>query len=150
MMRYLIVLLFFLSCKIRKSDAEYLARTQKQEACLDNLIYTDLKDSLEITNLFFSKYVVAHTAAVFPNFIIGVTVNNDTIGCVDEMPDDSLEYDIKMGQKLKIIPHNWNATNKKYLKVPFYVVSKKKKVEFYCSIKTIYYCKFLAKTRRLN
>ena len=146
-MRFLIVTMFFLSCKTNKPNFEFLSRTQKQEECFDNLFYTDLKDSMVITNLFFSKYEFAHTAAVFPNFIIGVTENNDTIGFVDEMPDDSIEYDIKMGQKLKIIPHNWNAINKKYLKAPFYVVSKKKKMEFYCSIKTVYYCKFLAEVR---
>lgn len=146
-MRFLIVTMFFLSCKTNKQNFEFLSRTQKQEECYDNLVYIDLVDTMEITNLFFCKYEFAHTSVVFPNFIIGVTVNNDTIGFVDQMPNDSIEYDIKIGQKLKVIPYNWNAINKKNLKVPFYVVSKKKKMEFYCSIKTVYYCKFLGKVR---
>lgn len=118
------------------SDKKDSVDVNKLSACHNSYIKKDLKESCDINVLYFSKMEFVHTGVVFPNYIIGVTKQNDTIGCLDHI----LESDIKIGQSIRIIPYEWSVLDKDYLKIPINV--NPKYFQLFCQLKTVYYCKF--------
>ncbi|MEO8146224.1 MAG: hypothetical protein ABI723_01240 [Bacteroidia bacterium] len=71
----------------------------------------------------------------FPNFIIGVTMNSDTVGIIDKDFDGI----INKNEKITVSPQVWTDTDKEILKPVFWVNKKSKINDLQCSVKRVYY-----------
>jgi len=71
----------------------------------------------------------------YPNFIIGVTANSDTIGIIDK----DFNGTINKNDKISVSPAIWSEEDKELIKPLFTVFKKTKENNLCCSVKIIYY-----------
>lgn len=130
-------LLFLVSC-VNKN--KYFSKFETAISCGDKWIYQDFKSIQAIKILHFEQKFKSHNSAT-PNLIIGVNINNDTIGLVDLLFEDKLHND----DSVLVGESNWTKFEKDNIRVQ-YIYSYDKKIRaLYCKLHNIYYGKILAK-----
>jgi hypothetical protein len=102
---------------------------KKVKSCRKNWTYESLTQKTDLKVLLFNKQ--SHWClSYFPNFIIGVTGNSDTIGIID----NTFNGIIKRNENISIIP-----VKDLIMERPIFSVSKKPiENNLNCSVKTIY------------
>jgi hypothetical protein len=131
---FLGLVLILVSCNHR-SKKYWRTEKSKMEACQNTWAYVDLKQETNVKVLLFSKNFRV-CASSFPNFIIGVTPNSDTIGIVDA----GFEGMIEKNQRVTISPvKNWDGIFKPLMKPCFRLYPNSKDNQLHCIVKTVYY-----------
>jgi hypothetical protein len=123
------------SCYVRSKN--YRLREKKKIVdCMSKWTYKDLQKEQEVRVLLFSSKR-HYSLAFFPNFIIGLTETNDTIGFVDEDFDGK----ITKRSKIKIIPLDRIVVDKERIEPGLTVHNKVKENDLYCAVKEVYFGK---------
>jgi len=126
---FFIFILLLQSCNSTKPTVEEI------HSCMKDWKFYELEKQQKVRVIFFRKYDL-HYMTPFPNIIVGVNQNNDTIAAID------LSYTypakIKKGYYVTIKPHKWRNELKDGLILPGYIESKK----ILCAVKKVYYSKF--------
>ncbi len=126
---FIFILLLLQSCYSNKLSVEEI------NSCMKDWKFYELEKQQKVKVLFFRKYDVNYMMP-FPNIIVGVNQNNDTIAAID------LSYTypakIKKGYYVTIKPYKWEDGLKDGLILPGYIESKK----ILCAVKKVYYSKF--------
>lgn len=130
--------LLFVSCfHLKEGNNEWLKNQHDlMRNCKENWLYEDLKDSFKIKVLLVDKEM-RHGPKYFPNFIIGITKENDTIGVLYK----SFNEIIQEGEIVSIFPSNWNSDEKLEFIHMIRVSDKQKRNSLYCSIVNVYWVK---------
>lgn len=120
---------------------------ERISSCRDLWIYDDLGTEIKIKVLYYQQKQY-YSAAAFPNFIIGLTNQHDTLGIIDFF---SKKITIKIGDSIIVKPcdsiakqtENTRCCVENELKEsikPLYIISKyKNDNNIFCSVKYIYY-----------
>ncbi len=131
-------ILFFYGCTIFKGQKFYHKESQKILECRANWTYSSIENELEMEVLFFVGKSFGTTIS-HPNFFIGKTIQNDTIGVIDYFSDikfskgNSVKFinDINLHKTLE----SSNMSNK-----PIFYVSKRKiDSKLQCAVTNVYY-----------
>jgi hypothetical protein len=131
----IISILVLTSCHIR-SKSFWKEEKTKVETCQNLWAYEDLPESQLITALLFNAKW-NHDVSSFPNFLIGVTKNNDTLAIMDK----NFEGNIKHGDIVTVVPERWSQVEKDIKKPLFTVNPRSDENDLYCAVRTIYYGK---------
>ncbi len=129
----LFMVLTLLSCTSTKQIANY----QTIKDCRSKWIFKDLemKDSIKILLI---EYQMRRDLVYFPNFIIGVTNDGDTIGVLDRINHDIHDFGQK-GKRINIIPSRWSEEEKNNKKPVFRIYKDPNDFNLICRALTIYY-----------
>ncbi len=134
---FLIFSLFLqISCNNKELVKLRLLEYNKASDCSEKWIYKDLKKEKQIKVLLFDARWLFDLMA-FPNFLIGTTLNGDTIACMD----NKFEGSIKEGEVITILPYQWTDNDKKIEKPISILYKKVEKSMLKCKIDTVFYCK---------
>ncbi len=134
---YILVLTFCLtSCIMHsmRSKKYWNIEKKKMETCRKEWKYVDLTKKTELKVLLFRKKY-NYDRLSFPNFIIGITTDSDTIGIIDKDFDGT----IKKNEKITVLPTIWTETEKELIKPVFAVYKNTKDNDLHCSVKIVYY-----------
>jgi hypothetical protein len=134
---YLLILILCVSgCKLhlRHSKKYWDAEKQKIETCRDRWKFIDLAETIELKVLLFNKKS-QYDLSVFPNFVIGVTANSDTIGIVD----NEFSGIVKQNEKISVSPALWTEEDKQLYFPAFTIYPNSNDNDLHCSIKKIFY-----------
>ncbi len=131
----LCILILLNTCMVNR-QAYWKTERNKVDSCYVSWQYEDLSVEVQLKVLLFNqKY--RHDLHLYPNLIIGVTSNGDTIGIMDRPYSGSL----KSGDQVIVLPTFWTAKEKE-LPSPSYVIHKRStENDLYCVIDTVYYGK---------
>ena len=118
----------------KKYISNFVDETKKLDSCNKRLIYSDLSEKTNLTVLFFSEKG-SYDLSSWPNFIIGYTSNNDTIGIIDKDFDGK----IKKFDNIIVLPTVWKQYEKDLIHGTFYQYRKRtKRNKIFCSYKIVY------------
>ncbi len=143
---FLPVFIFVNSCKSynplsNKNDFEY----EKIESCRKDWTFQNLHDTLEIS-LLLEDRKGSYDMASWPNFFIGINPSGDTLGIVD----NNCEKIFKKRDIIRFFPANRdtsisNALDSGWDEPVFKVSKNSKENNLYCSVKIVYYGKWVEK-----
>jgi hypothetical protein len=124
------------STQKRYIDKEF----DKMETCRKAWAYKELKESTQIKVLLFNKKF-NYDISSFPNFIIGVTKDLDTIGIID----NAFVGTINKSENISVLPSHLTDIENAMTKPVFSVHKDSKTNNLYCSVKTVYYGQIMKK-----
>jgi len=139
-MKKIIILLALLTtgCKAKYTPptAQEIEENKRLYECYTKWKRMDLKGIKMVKVLYFGKYF-EYDLLTYPNLIIGIDENNDTIIALDNTPCTPREYN--PGEAAILLQTYWfdNEKNGSGIATPK-EISKK----YDCSIKTLYYARF--------
>ncbi len=108
----------------------------KVERCMEKWNYKDLTKKQEVTILLFNQRFNTGVSS-FPNFLVVLTTENDTIGFLDK----DFNGKLSKGNTINILPLQWNEAEKSIKKPALVIHKKTNDNELYCKIKEVYYGK---------
>jgi len=130
---FFVFILLLQSCYSTKYSTKL--RVEEINSCMKDWKFYELEKEQKVKVLFFHKYNVNYMVP-FPNMILGVNQNNDTIAAID------LSYTypakIKKGYYVTIKPYKWK--NDLEDEPILWGFEKPKKI--FCAVKKVYYSKF--------
>lgn len=139
---FVFITLFLYGCSIPRGKKIYAEESKKIKECRARWSYSPIENELELEILYFTG--ITHTTfKSHPNFVIGVTSQNDTIGIINF----SSENDWTKGNKVKVIKDiqlqrnlQLSSMNSKPI---FYVSKSRKENKLQCAITNIYFGKLI-------
>ena len=125
-------------CKLqlRCSKKYWDAEKQKVETYRDRWKFIDLTETIELKVLLFNKKR-HYDLSVFPNFVIGVTANSDTIGIVDK----EFSGILNQNEKISVSPALWTEEDKQLYFPALTIYPNSNDNNLHCSVKKIFYGK---------
>lgn len=128
-----IIALFIQGCIINKK-AYWKSEKEKVSHCYKSWQFEDLQTTQHVKVLL---YNAKHNQDIysFPNFLIGVNVEGDTIAVMDK----NFEGKLQLGDKITVEPHEWTAAEKEIRKPLLTVRKKSSKNKLYCSVCIVHY-----------
>lgn len=120
-------------CTINKREY-WEAEKEKVYNCYKSWKYEDLQKEQCIKLLLFNPKH-RHSMYSYPNFLIGINVEGDTIAIVDNNFDGKLDQ----GDLITAEPREWTEAEKVNKKPLFTVNKKSYENKLYCSISIVYY-----------
>lgn len=133
-----VLLLCIVSCRsYTLRSIKYWEREKvKVSDCRSNWLYQELDKERSAKVLYYSSAFRA-CVAVYPNFLILLTEEKDTIAFLDK----EFVGKIAVGARIKLLPSNWSSIEKSNLRPSFIVFTKARKNDIWCNIKTVYFGK---------
>lgn len=120
-------------CIMNKTEY-WEAEKEKVYNCHKSWKYQDLQKEQRVKLLLFNlKH--RHSMLSYPNFLIGINVEGDTIAIMDNNFDGKLDQ----GDIITAEPHEWTEAEKEYIKPLLTVHKKSYENKLYCSISIVYY-----------
>jgi len=127
----LVLLIFFLGCR---TTSFYQKEYREVSKSYNNWVYKELKNKQDIRVLLFNKKVRIDLLS-YPNFIIGINKQGDTIAVIDK----DYENNLILNDKVVVEQCIWNPNEKEMIK-PLLTISKNRKInQLYLSIDTVFY-----------
>jgi len=133
---YLLILIFGMTgCKshLLRSKKYWDTEKQKMEICRKSWKFMDLTEKIELKVLLFNKKR-QFDLSVFPNFVIGVTANSDTIGIIDK----DFSGIINRNEKTTVSPAMWTEEEMQLYVPSFSVYPNSNDNDLHCSVKKIF------------
>ena len=104
--------------------------------CYESWQYEDLQSGQHLSVLLHNPKLNRGIQS-YPNFIIGVNAQGDTIAILDKDYAGKLGY----GDQINVSPHKWTDVEKKVKKPLFTLRKKSEENDLYCMVKTVFYGK---------
>ena len=136
----IIFVLIFSSCRMLKKVGYQADDTTYIESCRKEWTFNELKDTITI-RLIMHDQKGRYDTSTWPNFFIGITNQQDTIGLIDDFTLKSY----KKNELLSFAPYFYGTehTEPFGLDPVFTIHRNNKKNKLYCSVKKIYYGKLI-------
>ncbi len=116
----------------------YNSEFERIDQCQNKWTYKDLENNLQIKAIYYLP--MSHFDIVtFPNFVIGITANNDTIGVVDK----NYKGTINKNDLITIGSSKWSDEEKRSLKPKILISKRKNENSIYCKLNLVYYGKII-------
>jgi hypothetical protein len=118
---------------MQNTEKKKAAFLERATMCYDKFTFKDLDSNMEIKVLAFYPHLRADLT-YWPDFVIGITESNDTIGIIDKNFDGK----IKKMDKALVLPATWDNYEVEHLHPPVLINKKKHERELYCKVKLVY------------
>ena len=139
-MKKILVLLalVIMGCKARYKPPtpQEIEENKRLYECYTKWKRVDLKGIKMVKVLYFGEYF-EFDLLTYPNLIIGVDENKDTIIALDNTPFTPYKY--RSGETALLLQTYWFDVEKNGVGIAVHKETQKK---YYCSIKTLYYARF--------